>query len=569
MCDLDAARQEQIERHLARCAVCRQVLDAEVAQAGVVPPPLEPLDAAQESAALMRVIQQLIEGPTAAEASSQPTSAHEGEPLGFPLLHPPTLPGFLGRLGPYAVRRLVGRGGMGFVFEAFDPTLKRTVAIKVLSPLAAATEESRQRLLREAQAAAALSQENIVGIYGVHLDADVPFLVLQCVEGDSLADRLRHAGRLPFHDLVRIGVETARGLAAAHAKGLIHRDIKPGNLLVEQATGRVKIADVGLVKDQNNATLTMEGTVAGTPEFMSPEQAAGQPLDARSDLFSLGAVLYLAATGSSPFAASSAYLVLERVRKANPRPIRQVEPSLPAWFCAIVDRVLAKDPNDRIESAAKLGDLLEHSAKPAPRSRRPPAAAAWVVAGLVGLFLVSATAGIALRHRPNQPGDSSAPVTPPESGFFIVGHPDRHHELRQALTAARDGDVIEIYGDGPFPSPPLKIEGKRLTIRATQQFAPIFIGDVPNANSEAALILTDADLHLEGLTIYWRTGAPPPVEPESSMLATSAVAATRGRLRLSHCRVIAAGGCNCIVAVGPELVLDHCHLVRGSGSAVY
>jgi hypothetical protein len=567
--DLQAARQEQIERHLAQCVICQQVLDAEVDRAGVVPASLESPGDWRDSAALQQAIQQLIDGHTAAEAGSQSVPEYEEGQIRFPFLQPPTLPGFLGRLGPYAIRRLLGRGGMSFVFEAFDPLLKRTVAVKVLSPLAAATEDSRQRLLREAQAAAALSHENIIGIHGIHLDADVPFLVLQFVEGESLADRLRRAGRLPLYEVVRIGLETAHGLAAAHAKGLIHRDIKPGNLLLEHATGRVKIADFGLVKDQNNATLTMEGTVAGTPEFMSPEQAAGQQLDARSDLFSLGAVLYLAATGTSPFTGTSACLVLERVRRASPRPIQQVEPSLPAWFCAIVTRLMAKEPRDRIDSAVQLVEMLERSHSPAPLPRRFSARVAWLLAGLAGLFLGLAVVGLAMRSVPGRPGDTLAPVTPPENRFLIVGRPEHHRELGEALRLARDGDVIEIYGDGPFLTPGLIVEGKRLTIRAAHPSRPVLLSTAPSRASPAPLILTDADLRLEGLTIHWRADAPPPIKSEPSMRSSAVVASTRGALQLAHCRIVAAAGSTCIVAFGPELAVTCCHLLSEEGAAIF
>src|SRR5262249_19323182 len=148
----------------------------------------------------------------------------------YPFLRGADRPGILGRLGPYEIRREIGRGGMGLVFEGFDPALRRTVAVKVLSPLAPASDEARGRLLREGRSAGALLHDNIVTVHAVDQVKGVPFLVMQHVAGESLADRLRREGRLPFADVVRIGAQVARGLAAAHAKGLIHRDIKPANI---------------------------------------------------------------------------------------------------------------------------------------------------------------------------------------------------------------------------------------------------------------------------------------------------------------------------------------------------
>src|SRR5262249_47918172 len=150
------------------------------------------------------------------------------------------------------------------------------------------------------------------------------------------ADRLDREGRLPFADTVRIGAEVARGLAAAHAKGLVHRDIKPANILLEEGTGRARLGGLGPARGGGGVPLAATGVVAGTPEFMSPEQATGAAVDARSDLFSLGAVLYAACTGASPFRGESPFLTLERVRDQEAVPLGQVDSSLPEWFCAVI-----------------------------------------------------------------------------------------------------------------------------------------------------------------------------------------------------------------------------------------
>src|SRR5262249_529363 len=264
------------------------------------------------------------------------------------------------------------------------------------------SDEARGRFLREAQSAAALQHDNIVTVHAVDQVNGVPFLVMQHVAGESLADRLDREGQLPFADIVRIGAQVARGLAAAHAKGLVHRDIKPANILLEEGTGRARLADFGLARAVGDVSLTATGVVVGTPEFMSPEQATGGAIDARSDLFSLGAVLYAACTGASPFRGESPFLTLERVRDKEAVPLGQVDPGLPECFCAVIHRLLRKDPADRVGWGGEVAELLERSRPaatltlpgatlrtaavgPSPRGFRP-----WWAAALVGLLLLAA-----------------------------------------------------------------------------------------------------------------------------------------------------------------------------------
>ena len=189
-------------------------------------------------------------------------------------LQPSDKTGFIGRVGNYYVRRMIGWGGMGIVLEAVDPLLKRTVAIKMLSPWKMLDAETEGRFLREAQSAAALAHENVVAIHAVEQVAGKLILVLEYVAGETLHDRVRREGKLPLDEVVRFGAQVARGLAAAHSRGLIHRDIKPANILLSEETGRAKIADFGLAKPTGEEGLTLDGTVVGTPEFMSPEQAS-------------------------------------------------------------------------------------------------------------------------------------------------------------------------------------------------------------------------------------------------------------------------------------------------------
>src|SRR5205809_325094 len=227
---------------------------------------------------------------------------------------------------------------MGIVLKALDPCLQRTVALKVLDPMFARNELARQRFCREARAAAAVTHENVVAVHEVDIDKekDLPYIVMQFVSGVTVQDRLDRGERLPLREVVRIGQQTAAGLAAAHAEGLVHRDIKPGNILLEAPLGRVKLTDFGLARAAEDAKLTQTGFVAGTPLYMAPEQARGEPVDHRADLFSLGSVLYALCTGQPPFQGSTPFVVLKNVTEERPRPIREINPDIPEWLVAVI-----------------------------------------------------------------------------------------------------------------------------------------------------------------------------------------------------------------------------------------
>jgi serine/threonine-protein kinase len=273
-------------------------------------------------------------------------------------LDPPDTPDSLGRLGPYRVSGVLGKGGMGIVLKAFDPGLNRPVAIKMLAPELATSGAARQRFKREAVSAAAVVHEHVIAIHAVDVWKGLPYLVMQQVTGRSLQQRLDQDGPLHLKEILRIGMQTAQGLAAAHAQGLVHRDIKPSNILLENGVERVKITDFGLARAVDDASLTQSGVVAGTPQYMAPEQARGEAVDSRSDLFSLGSVLYAMCAGHAPFRAESTLAVLRRVGEDRARPIRDVNPDIPRWFARIIERLHAKKPDGRYQSAGQVADLL-------------------------------------------------------------------------------------------------------------------------------------------------------------------------------------------------------------------
>ncbi len=352
---------ERCERHLRACPACRDGLDRAEADADhlrrlarqVGDPTVMPADPT-----LRLVLERLHD-------SQGPEPAAPHEPLDLFFLVPADRPDLLGRLGPYEVQAVIGQGGMGVVLKAFEPALHRLVAIKVLSPVLAGSATARQRFTREARAAAAVSHDHIVAVYGVSEVNGLPYLVMQYVAGESLQDRLDRAGPLDVTEVVRLGLQTAQALAAAHAQGLIHRDIKPANILLEgepdapASTARVKITDFGLARMADDVALTQAGVVAGTPEYMAPEQARGEAVDHRADLFSLGSVLYAMCTGRPPFRGSTAYSVLRQVVDDVPRPLRALNSDMPEWLETLVARLMANDPAERFPSAAEVAGLLE------------------------------------------------------------------------------------------------------------------------------------------------------------------------------------------------------------------
>jgi serine/threonine protein kinase len=265
----------------------------------------------------------------------------------------------LGRFGGYEITGAIGYGGMGIVLKGLDASLNRYVAIKVLSPHLAASGPARRRFAREAQAAAAVVHENVVAIHGVAESGGLPFFVMPYIRGNSLQKRLDEHGALATAEVLRIGMQTALGLAAAHAQGLVHRDIKPANVLLADGVERVQITDFGLARAVDDASLTRTGMIAGTPQYMSPEQARGELVDARSDLFSLGSLMYAMCTGRPPFRAETSLGVLQRISDSKPRPIQEIKPEIPAWLARIISRLHEADPADRFQSAGELAVLLE------------------------------------------------------------------------------------------------------------------------------------------------------------------------------------------------------------------
>lgn len=364
--------QAALTQHLDECSHCQQALETLAGDAdswSALPrlrqTPVEP--------GLSRVLNELRSAPEVLSGDDHESNRADEDPI-LRYLAATEHSGSLGRFGPYEVLEVIGRGGMGVVLRAHDTELNRTVALKVLAPELAAAGAARKRFAREARAAAAVNHEHVVPIYAVDTAAGLPYLVMQYVPGGSLQQRLDRQGLLSVEEILQIGRQTAEGLAAAHAQGLVHRDVKPANILLQSALP--KITDFGLARAMDDATLTQSGFLPGTPAYMAPEQARGDPIDHRADLFSLGSVLYAMCTGKPPFRASTTLALLRRVAEDQPVPVQELNPNVPDWLVTIMNRLHAKEPVHRYQSAAEVAtvfaDCLAHVREP----RRVPLPAA-------------------------------------------------------------------------------------------------------------------------------------------------------------------------------------------------
>jgi serine/threonine protein kinase len=390
----------------------------------------------------------------------------------------------LGRLGKYDVLGVIGQGGMGVVLKGFDESLHRPVAIKVLARQLATSPTARRRFTREARAAAAINHPNVVTIHSVEEQQGLPFLVMELVNGESLHHRIKQQAPLPVADVLRLGSQVASGLAAAHAQGVIHRDIKPANVMLEENVDRVKITDFGLARvAMDNAELTSQGHRLGTPAYMSPEQVGGQQVDERTDLFSLGCVLYAMIVGRSPFQGTHALDAARKIMDETPLPLDEANPDVPPFLAETVDKLLAKNPAQRFASATEVADLFNHyitllnqtrtdeldvvlrgeslksSATPS-KSR----ASLWIVLAVLIAIVAAATSSLWLPSRETVPSerrrtaenveplDTAKLPDPPLSGTITVGKSGdaQFSTIGEALDRAAAGATIHVLDDAEY-----------------------------------------------------------------------------------------------------------------------
>jgi hypothetical protein len=386
----------------------------------------------------------------------------------------------IGRLGPYRVLKVLGIGGMGVVFLAEDPQLRRLVALKTMKSSLAANLQARQRFLREAQAAAALSHDHIVTIHQVGQDRDVPYLAMQLLQGETLEDRLNRLGKLPIAEVLRVGREIAEGLGAAHERGLVHRDIKPGNIWLEAERDRVKILDFGLAKSGDalelarakasspgadiplvslSPVLTHTGTLLGTPAYMSPEQALGGTVDHRSDLFSLGCVLFRMSTGEAPFKGKDTNDTLRALTKGAPRSPCELNGAVPPELSALILKLLAKKPAERLPTAAAVAHALGgiRTRRRFVRWRRVAAVAAVLLLAVGGFWFGPALFGPRDPSGPRWQGFHPAVTYPVGKGPRATAVADFNGDgVLDLVVANQDSNTISVLlgaGDGTFQKP--------------------------------------------------------------------------------------------------------------------
>jgi anti-sigma factor RsiW len=537
-----------VEQHLASCPECRNRLpglraeDEFTATFRAEARTPEPSDPQLER--LAESVRALLRAAPAGGVVSSPAaeaSAHTPPPVGetmqdrSPSLLPAHQPDAIGRLGGYRILKELGRGGMGVVYKAEDPKLKRLVALKVMLPNVAASAASRQRFLREAQAMAAVRHDHVVTVFHVDEAGGVPFLAMEFLEGMTLDQWLKSGRRPTVAQILRVGREIAEGLAAEHARGLIHRDVKPGNIWLDSShKGRVKILDFGLARaGTDDVHLTRSGAVVGTPAYMAPEQARGEPVDARCDLFSLGCVLYKVCTGVTPFTGDNTMALLTSLAVDTPKPVRDLNPGVPPGLADLVTRLLEKDPAKRAASAREVVEALQAlekqpARKPegllrveAPTAAPPPVAVVaaasapavpaprstvrrrrlWVVAaaavGLIGLAaavgLIGLAAAVLIRIQTPQ-GDYVIDTDDPDFFFQVRGDAvalqDRKTNKTYTLAVVRSDKGAGEFELEASDGGDLSFRTKRFTIkrgetaRLTAWFEPTRVVAMPPADKD-------------------------------------------------------------------------------------
>jgi serine/threonine-protein kinase len=541
---LPESQQTELASHLETCAICRRQLESLAAEGKVWDEAADMLRRegndeiqATRSRAGFKPIRHVGYN---APADRLDDESYGGQQAVLNMLDSSDDPSMLGRLGAYEIEEVIGHGGMGIVLKGFDASLNRHVAVKVLAPQLAGSAAARRRFAREAQAAAAVVHEHVVAIHAVDTAAGLPYLVMPLVAGWSLQQRIERTGPLGVRELLRIAMQAASGLAAAHHQGLVHRDVKPANILLENGVERVMLTDFGLARTIDEASLTCSGAVAGTPQYMSPEQAEGDPIDHRSDLFSLGSVMYAMATGHSPFRAGTTMAVLRRICEDTPRPLREINADMPEWLAEIVERLLQKDPDARFQTADEVAQLLEqclaHLQHPTSvvlprqltgrsaalrrarrRTRNRMIAAAAVVA-LVGLGLAELAGKVDFGHR--------------IAGLFSVTEKSatESQELDQPIATAVSRPASETAGRSMSRTAPPRASGRRPSdVRAIAAATPsatadpVSMGDsheifaVPN-RSPAELMPLDNRFRARieeirsGIDAFERDNGSPPVE---------------------------------------------------------
>lgn len=593
---VDDSRELALAAHLEACEPCRRELDRLAGDRQLIDDVGERLREVSPvtEPGLERVMAGLRSGtPSGSTSQDRTAPEHPGYDVRS-WLQASDDPRLLGTLDEYDVLGVLGRGGMGIVLLAHDRTLNRRVALKLLAPHLAHDARCRKRFTREARAVAAVNHRHIVTIHRIVEPSEearfsLPYLVTEFVAGNTLETRLRTEGPLPIEDVVDYAAQIADGLAAAHERGIIHRDIKPGNILLSADGRECKISDFGLARIERDGQQTASGMLTGTPAYMSPEQARGLELDSRSDLFSLGSLVFAMLAGRAPFEGSSSLSIIHQILDGPVPQVERVQPGTPVWLAEIVNRLHAQDPDRRFQTAEQVRIALESrethtlpSAAAAAGRRRQSDRKRLVRRGLIGTAVAAVVCLVGyglfqLTHGPEvDPGlagrrseqSEEVPVVAGEGAGppFVLQRAGetvaRYVTLEAALAAAggpgvRDS-VIEIDSDELIEVTAVRVDGAGMVLRAAAGRRPHL--RLVGADRAPALIEAFGRLVLEGLIIE--------VPVTDFPRVPHAVFVHNGPFYATNCRILLPAGSACIK-------LDHCfdaeirncelHADRGAG----
>jgi hypothetical protein len=511
---------DQLREHLESCQHCREATrrletGSAAPQSGDLPETARDPEFSATSA---------CEFPT--QAIALPPGCEDAPDLSF--LAPTARPDALGRIAHYEILGMLGGGGMGVVLRGFDPKLDRVVAIKVISPRLAGSERARRRFLREARSAAAINHVNVVTIHSVDEEHGLPYLVMECLVGRSLKERIEAGPKLKPRQVLRIGMQIAEGLGAAHLRGVIHRDIKPANIMLLDGDEGVKITDFGLARVVLElAELTSAGQVVGTPAYMSPEQVRSEALDPRSDLFSLGCVLFAMVAGRSPFQGRHILEIGRKITEEEPALLHLLDPAVPRPLSDLVASLLQKVPGDRPATAGEVaGELRRLSEDPdleigptlAPRPAVKRVAeksqrrrvSRWVAAGVVLLLAVPALTLLLVRGRAMTGRSGAKASVPPgltTGPVILVGRGPKadFQTLPQALSfVSSPGTMIRLVEPGVYHGAARIEEPERLR-GLTIAGGPGVVLTAPGRLNVVAKVGDTVDVTLRDLTILSST----------------------------------------------------------------